>query len=251
MKTANLLLQSLSPEVFALLQPRLEEVALPTRTKLYNAGESPRYAHFMTSGIASVVSTMENGATAEVGMIGREGIVQGLHLLGDAPAPTHCMVQVDGSALRMRFAELQELFLDCDELRNRVLRQVQHQSLALGQIAACNRLHGAEERLARWLLTVQDGVQGERFRITQEFIADMLGARRTTVALGAGALQRAGLIHYQRGQMTILKRHKLEEVACECYQVTRNLALHLYGKEDSLETHRAAPRVLSGESSKR
>ena len=240
MEKINLLLSSLSPETLALLQPRLEEVALPTRTKLYNSGEVPRYAYFLTSGIASVVSTMEDGASAEVGMIGREGIVQGLHLLGDAPVPMHCVVQIEGTALRMRFTELRDIFGQSDELRTLVLRQVQHQMLTLGQIAGCNRLHEAEERLARWLLTVQDGMQQDTFHVTQEFMADMLGARRTTVALAAGALQRAGIVEYQRGEVRILNRRQLEATACECYQVTRGLALHLFGKdEQAAERHGA------------
>jgi CRP-like cAMP-binding protein len=246
LNTGNLLLDSLSTETVALLEPRLEEVALLTRTKLYNAGEVPRYAHFMASGIASVVSTMEDGATAEVGMIARDGLVQALHLMGDAPVPMHCMVQVDGSALRMRFTEAREIFEHSSEFRRLVTRQVQHQALALGQIAACNRLHGADERLARWLLTVHDGIQNNTFRITQEFIADMLGARRTTVALAAGALQRTGLIEYQRGQMTILDRTKLEAAACECYDVTRQLSLHLYGQSEPPALARRATGSDSG-----
>ena len=249
MKTPNLFLNSLPPEVFALVRSRLEEVDLPLRTKLYNAGEVPRYAHFMTSGIASIVSTMEDGTTAEIGMIGREGLVQALHLLGDAPVPMHAMVQVDGSALRMRFNDFREMFHDSPVLRNLVLRQVQHQSLALGQIAACNRLHDAEERLARWLLSAQDGVQQDTFRITQEFVAEMLGARRTTVALAAGALQRNGLIEYQRGQMTILDRRKLESAACECYRITRDLVLRLHGKGDLPEEREERRRALASDAS--
>ncbi len=183
MKYSNLFLNSLSDELIATLEPRLEEVAAPTGMRLYNAGQSPRHAHFLLEGIASVVSTMEDGASAEIGMIGRESLVEALHLLGDAPVSTDCMIQVDGRLLRMGFQELQDVFEHSAELRKLVMRQVQHQALALGQIAACNRLHEAEERLARWLLTAHDGMQGQPFRTTQEFLADMLGARRTTVAL--------------------------------------------------------------------
>ena len=234
MQFSNLLLDSLTPSTQSWLQARLEKVDLPVRARLYDAGEKPRHAHFLTSGIASIVSTMENGATAEVGMLGRESLVESLHLLGDAAVPTHCMMQVEGIAWRMRFDDLRSHFRQAPDLRDLVLRQVQHQALALSQIAGCNRLHEADERLPRWLLTVHDAVQQDTFRITQEFIADMLGARRTTVAVAAGALQRAGLIEYQRGQMTILNRRKLEAAACECYRVTRDLTLHLYAKQQQL-----------------
>jgi CRP-like cAMP-binding protein len=241
---SNLLLDSLAPSTQAWLQARLKKVDLPLRARLYDAGEKPRHAHFLTSGIASIVSTMENGATAEVGMLGRESLVESLHLLGNAPVPTHCMMQVEGVAWRMRFDDLKSYFREALDLHDLVLRQVQYQALALSQIAGCNRLHEADERLPRWLLTVHDAVQQDTFRITQEFIADMLGARRTTVAVAAGALQRAGLIEYQRGQMTILNRRKLEAAACECYRVTRDLTLALYARQQQLIQAREGDEVL-------
>jgi hypothetical protein len=155
------------------------------------------------------------------------------------------MMQVEGAAWRMRFDDLRSYFREAPDLHDLVLRQVQNQSLALSQIAGCNRLHEADQRLPRWLLTVHDAVQQDTFRITQEFIADMLGARRTTVAVAAGALQRAGLIEYQRGQLTILNRRKLEAAACECYRVTRDLTLRLYARHQQLVQARDGEGVPS------
>jgi CRP-like cAMP-binding protein len=122
---SNLLLDSLAPSTQAWLQARLKKVDLPLRARLYDAGEKPRHAHFLTSGIASIVSTMENGATAEVGMLGRESLVESLHLLGNAPVPTHCMMQVEGVAWRMRFDDLKSYFRETLDLHDLVLRRLQ------------------------------------------------------------------------------------------------------------------------------
>jgi len=123
----------------------------------------------------------------------------------------------------MRLSELEQCFSEDAELHQQLLRFVQYQSLTLSQLAACNRLHGVEERLSRWLLMVQDRVDDSYLRLTHEFLAQMIGARRSTVTLVAGTLQRLGLIEYTRGEVTILDRPRLEEVACECYAVTQKL----------------------------
>jgi CRP-like cAMP-binding protein len=207
---------------------RMKPVALPIRTVLYEAEETPKYAHFMTSGVASIVSSMSDGSSAEVGIWGKEGLVESFHLLGPAKVPNRCFIQMEGTALRMPFKEVQEEFLKQEALHQRVLQCVQSQGFILGQLAACNRLHGAEERLARWLLMVRDRAESDRFLLTQEFMATMLGARRTTVTLAAGALQRNGLIQYSRGKIHILDGKGLENVACECYQTVRNLYINFY-----------------------
>jgi len=207
---------------------RMKPIALPIRTVLYEAEETPKYAHFMTSGVASIVSSMSDGSSAEVGIWGKEGLVESFHLLGPAKVPNRCFIQMEGTALRMPFKEVQEEFLKQEALHHRVLQCVQSQGFILGQLAACNRLHGAEERLARWLLMVRDRAESDRFLLTQEFMATMLGARRTTVTLAAGALQRNGLIQYSRGKIHILDGKGLENVACECYQTVRNLYVNFY-----------------------
>jgi CRP-like cAMP-binding protein len=183
----------------------------------------------MTSGIASVVTFMVNGAGAEVGLIGREGLVEAINLLGPAASPTTAYIQSAGTALRMPFSELQEQFLTPNPLRQRILECVQGHGFVLSQLAACHGLHEIEERLARWLLMVRDRLGSDRFDLTQEFLAEMLGARRTSVTLAAGTLQRSGLIEYRRGHIHIIDRDGLESAACECYPIVRNLVSRLYG----------------------
>jgi CRP-like cAMP-binding protein len=171
---------------------------------------------------------MSDGASAEVGVWGREGLVESFHLLGKAKIPTRCFIQMEATALRLPYKELQAEFLEKPELRQTVLQCVQSQGFILGQLAACNRLHEAEERLARWLLMVRDRVDSETYFLTQEFLANMLGARRTTVTAAAGALQRKGFIKYSRGRISIVDSGGLENAACECYRTVQNLYLNFY-----------------------
>lgn len=227
----NLLLQTLPAAYRNLLMARLKPVSLPTRTVLYEPDEAPKYAHFMTSGIASIVSSMSDGASAEVGIWGSEGLVESFHLLGKARIPTRCFIQMEGSALRMPFKDLQKEFLENEGLRQCVLQCVQSQGFILGQLAACNRLHEAEERLARWLLMVRDRVQSETYYLTQEFLGNMLGARRTTVTAAAGTLQRKELISYSRGKIHIIDPDGLEQAACECYRTVRRLYVNFYNNK--------------------
>jgi CRP-like cAMP-binding protein len=224
----SLFLSSLGPNDRDFLLARSTSVDVPLRTMLYEADQKPKYAYFITSGIASVVAAVAEGGTAEVGVIGNEGMVGSLHLLGDAPVPTQCFIQLKGTALRMAFPTLQEAFSSSEGIRDRVLEFVQQQALSVSQIAGCNRLHGAEERLARWLLMVQDRVDSDILDMTQEFLAVMLGAQRTTVTMVAGTLQAAGLIEYRRGHVKIVDRQNLEDAACGCYQILKRLHVNLY-----------------------
>ena len=220
---SNALIDCLPKRLQDSIRSKLEPVSLPSSTFLYRAGEKPKFAHFLTSGLASVVTSMTDGRTSEVGIWGRESLAESMHLLGPAKVPNNCFMQVPGTALRMRFSDLQEDFNSSEPIRNLVLQSIQIQGLTLEQLAACNRLHEAEERLARWLLMVEDRVGESSYSLTQEFLGDMLGARRTTVTLAAGTLQDSGLISYRRGRIRILDREKLEAVACECYQTVRKL----------------------------
>jgi CRP-like cAMP-binding protein len=224
----NLFLDSLSAESRETLLKPCVEIDLPLRTSLYEAGSPPRYAYFLTSGIASVVTSMADGNTAEVGLIGREGVVGSFHLLGPAKVFTNCFIQLHATALRVPSVDLAAAFRSNEEVRDRVLEFVQEQAVSLGQLAGCNRLHESEERLARWLLMAQDRTGSDVLNFTQEFLAMMLGARRTTVTVIAGALQRNGLIEYRRGKVTILDREGLESVACDCYKITKQLYGGLY-----------------------
>jgi CRP-like cAMP-binding protein len=224
----NLFLNSLSGESREMLLTHCVEVDLPLRKTLYEAENLPRYAYFLTSGIASVVTVMEDGGSAEVGLIGREGLVGSFHLLGPAKVSTRCFIQLTATAFRIPFPDLVRAFRTNEEIRDRVLELVQEQALNLSQLAGCNRLHEAEERLARWLLMAQDRTGSDVLDFTQEFLAMMLGSRRTTVTVIAGVLQRSGLIEYQRGRVKILSRERLEAAACDCYRITKELYSGLY-----------------------
>jgi len=220
---SNFILAALPQELRKSLLLRMEPVDLPVETVLLRPGEKPEFAHFMTSGITSVVTFMTDGIGAEVGLIGREGMVEAFHLLGPASSPTTAFLQVSGTALRMPFADLQKEAFRLEPLLRCILEFVQRHNFTLNQLAACNGLHEIEERLARWLLMVEDRVDSPRFQLTQEFLAEMLGTRRTSVTLAAGSLQRSGLIEYTRGRIHILDREKLQGAACECYPIVREL----------------------------
>jgi len=225
---SNRILRCLPHAVRASLLERMEEVELPVATTLCRPREVPRYAHFMTSGITSVVTFMSNGKGVEVGLIGREGLVEAFHLLGSAASSSTAFLQSRGTALRMPFADLKAEFQTNEPLRTLILRFVQSQGLTANQLAACNRLHEIENRLARWLLMVSDRMEGNRFYVTQEFLAEMIGAQRSTVTLAAGSLQRNGFIEYRRGHVHIINREGLERAACECYPIMREFVSNLY-----------------------
>jgi CRP-like cAMP-binding protein len=226
----NLLLEMLPEPYRSSICARLEEVLLPAGTVLFEAEEVPRYAWFVTSGLASKMVAMSDGRSAEIGMWGSEGVVPCHYLLGGmAKGPTRCVVQMEMEALRMPFPELQKEIQRSEPLRQLVLRCAQRRSMILSQIAACNRLHDAEQRLARWLLTAHDLTGTRSILLSQGFLADILGARRTTVTLAAGALRRRRLISYRRGQIQILDCEKLRTAACECYGTVNSLFRNFYG----------------------
>ena len=226
---SNHLLSALSPACRELLLRNATAVALPLRTMLYEQRSTPTYAYFLTSGIASTVTQMSDGETAEVAMTGREGLVGGLQVLGPGQdLTTSCFTQLEGTALRIPIADLRESFQYTQEVRDLVLEFVQMEMMMISQIAACNRLQEAEERLSRWLLMARDRTGSDTLGFTQEFLAQMLGARRATVTLVAGSLQRSGLIEYHRGQVKILNNESLEAAACDCYNVIKRLYDGLY-----------------------
>ena len=245
---SNLIINALPPALKSSLLTLLQPVDLPVGTVLSSPGQPPPFAHFMTSGMTSVVTFMSDGVGAEVGIIGREGVVEAIHLLGAAPAPTTAFIQSDATALRMPFAELQQLFLAHAPLSQRILEFVQSQGFILSQLAACHGLHEIEERLARWLLMVRDRLGSDRFELTQEFLAEMLGARRTSVTLAAGTLQRSGVIKYSRGRIHVVDGKGLEDAACECYPVVRNLVSRLYPENEKRNHSDALLNQLSQQS---
>ncbi len=219
----NGFLEKLPAEVRRALTLVLEPVSLPVGVVLFEAHDRARYVHFVTSGMASIVTAMGDGAIVEVGICGREGFPEAVQLLGPQTGSRRCLAQIGGTALRMSFKRFEQEFLPIDAVRKLVMQQVQCETLALAQMVACNRLHEVEERLARWLLMVQDRLGESKVELTQEFLGQMLGTRRSSVSLAAGALQRVGLIEYRRGDIRINDHHGLEDVACECYRVIEKI----------------------------
>ncbi len=227
-QTGNRLLDSLSPPLRSELCCSARSVELPQQASLLVAGQLPAVLLFLTRGAASSVVKMSNGSSAEVAMTGVEGLVGACTLLGPLPASSESFMQVPGTGVAVDTAVLSRLFLDSAELRCRILQYIQAQSVVAGQHCACSRLHEAEARLARWLLTASDISATEELPLTQEFLAQMLGSQRTTVALVAGNLQRAGHITYSRGKVRIQDRDSLTLAACECYEVVRKTLQGLY-----------------------
>jgi CRP-like cAMP-binding protein len=202
------------------LAPHLSPVDLKVRTILLDGNTS--HAYFMEEGLASVVLTLANGATVEVGVIGIDGVVGIPILLGADGMPGETFIQVEGSAYRIDAQRLRSEFERTGQLRSHLQKYMLANLIQSAQNAACNRLHTISERLARWLLTCHDRIQSDHMPLTHEFLGQMLGAPRTTVTLAAGMLHEAGLIDYTRGHVTIKNREGLEHVACECYGTVRD-----------------------------
>jgi CRP-like cAMP-binding protein len=218
----NLLLSALPSREYKRLLPHLDHVSLAFKAVLHEPGQPISYLYFPTSGILSLLLAREGQEEGmEVGMIGREGVAGLSVFLGVATALTRSVVQVPGEALRMRADKFRALINRNSKLHELLLRYVHVFLTQLTQGAACNALHSVEKRLCRWLLTVYDRAACERFPLTHEFLAAMLGVRRATVTEAARRLRQAGLIRYGGGQLTILDRCGLERVACGCYSVVK------------------------------
>jgi len=215
----NKILLDLSDAEGTVLFSKLEFVSLPVRTVLNEVDEPIKFAFFMNDGLASILSMTSDGKSVEVGLCGREGFI-GLPLTaGLNTSPTRVIVQVAGSGFRISAKHLLAALRECPKLATALQRFVQEMALQSAQVAACNRLHEVDERLARWLLMSQDRLGGDLVPLTQEFLAHMLGTRRASVTVAAGILQKAGLITYKRGAVNVENRARLEEAACECYGI--------------------------------
>ncbi|HEV7664909.1 MAG TPA: Crp/Fnr family transcriptional regulator [Chloroflexota bacterium] len=227
----NLLLADLPPEDLAQVTAKAEPVRFDLREPLYTANEPLSHVFFVTRGMVSVVRTTLDGGTVEVGPVGRDGMV-GLPLFLDAESdPLHAFAQVlPCEAVRLDAATFRRVRDSLPELRGILGRYTCWTYSGMAQWVACARLHEAPQRMARWLLMCQDRVGGDTIPLTHEFLADMLGVRRPTVTLAAGTLQKAGLIRYSRGVVTILDRSQLEAAACECHRVSRDEYKRLFGR---------------------
>lgn len=217
----NRLLELLPAQDFEQLRPHLEEIEFPYKMPLYEAHEPIRYVYFPVQGVASLVNTMSDGASAEIGTIGNEGVVGAPTILGDRTAPTNVYVQVPGAGLRMEARILSEAMDRSRDTRVIMLRYIHAFFNQVAQSAACNHFHSIDKRCCRWLLMTHDRVQSDDFLLTQEFLAMMLGARRSSVTDAARALKLKRLINYSRGHVTILDRAGIERGACECYGVSK------------------------------
>jgi len=198
---------------------KLEFVPLPVATVLNEEGERIKYGYFVNAGLASVLKVMEDGNSIEVGLCGREGFVGLPLVVGFSSSPTRIIMQVEGSGYRIDAKDLSAVLHGCPMLAASLRRFSQELALQSEQIAACNRLHEVEERLARWLLMSQDRLGGNVVPLTQTFLAHMLGTRRASVTEAAGILQKARLISCSRGLVKIERRDGLEHASCECYGV--------------------------------
>ena len=218
----NRLLASLPPLDIARLAPHLSPVTLATNQTLHDAGAKVDTIYFVEDGICSIVASMESGSTIEVGIIGRDGFVGMAAVLDSGLATNRAYMQIPGYGYSIKTRILRQQCDESAELRSCLLRCVQSLLVQTSQTAACNRVHELEERLARWLLMCHDRMQSDFLPITHEFLGMMLGTRRTSVTVAAGMLQKAGLIAYSRGHVTIENRNGLKDAACECYQVVHN-----------------------------
>ena len=227
----NHLLSALSPDVRNRLFPHLELVELPLGKVLYESGDTLRHVYFPTDSIVSLLYVMENGASAEISVVGNEGLVGVALFMGGESTPSRGVVQSAGYAYRLAGQRIKEEFARHGELLLLMLRYTQSLITQMSQTAVCNRHHNIDQQLCRWLLLSLDRLSGSHLTMTQELIANMLGVRREGVTEAANKLQKLHVIEYRRGQITVLDRPKLETLSCECYAVVK------------LETDRLLPYV--------
>jgi CRP-like cAMP-binding protein len=213
------ILRELPREECEALFSNLEFVQLKLHEVLHEPGQTLKSAYFCNSGLISILSVFPDGKCVEVGLVGKEGFV-GLPLVaGFRSASTRAVAQIAGSAFRLDAETLVGILRQCPNLDRQLQRFSQIAAMQTTQIAACNRLHEVNERLARWLLMSADRVGSNSLALTQELLAEMLGTRRASVTVAAAILQKAGLISHSRGAVQIIDRRRLEEASCECYEI--------------------------------
>ena len=234
----NLLYSLLSFAEYQELQSHLECVSLPLGTVIHHEHEPIKYVYFPNQAMISLVATMNNGATTEISLVGKEGLVGLPVILGGQSINYEAVVQVTGTAMRIKADIIKEYFERFPQLRKIILLYIQIRLSYISQLAACNRQHKIETRLARWLLLVQDCLQTKHLPLTQEFIANMLGTNRAGVTIAAQKLQNKGIISYSRGSITVEDRKQLETLSCECYEVICEESHRLFADLDKPEWQR-------------
>ena len=217
----NLLLAALPNADYERLLPHLEQVPLELGRALYESGSHQGYVYFPTTSIVSLLYVMEDGSSAEIAIVGKEGVVGIALFMGGESTPSRAVVQSAGYGYRLRPGVLISEFGQGGHLQHLLLRYTQALITQMAQTAVCNRHHAVEKQLCRWLLLSLDRLASNELIMTQELIANMLGVRREGVTEAAGHLQTAGLIHYSRGRITVLDRPKLEARVCECFAVVK------------------------------
>jgi CRP-like cAMP-binding protein len=218
----NVILLLLPDEEYNLLRSHLEPADLPQYEILHESGAKIDFTYFLNDGMASIVALSHDGRSVEVGIVGKEGMVGMPLTVGLQQGTFRAIMQMAGSGLRVRSDVFRDALECAPTLRSELSRFALMHGLQVAQLAACNRLHEVEQRLARWLLMCQDRVDSKLLPITHEFLAQMLGTGRPSVSLAAGSLENAGLIENLRGSVKILNRKSLEDTACECYGVIQH-----------------------------
>ncbi len=226
----NHLLAALSAAVQNRLFPHLEMVAMPLGKVLYESGDALRHVYFPTDSIVSLLYVMESGASAEISVVGNEGLIGVSVFMGGESTPSRAIVQSAGNAYRLSGQRLKDEFNRHGEMLQLLLCYTQALITQMAQTAVCNRHHSIDQQLCRWLLLSLDRLPSNQLTMTQELIANMLGVRREGVTEAAGKLQKLGVIEYHRGQITVLDRPMLEQLCCECYAVVKK-------ETDRLLTH--------------
>jgi CRP-like cAMP-binding protein len=217
----NHLLEALPAADYERLLPDLELIAMPLGWAVYESGSRMSYVYFPTTSIVSLLYVMESGASAEIAITGREGLVGISLFMGGETTPSRAVVQSAGSGYRLKASALKREFALGGELQHLALRYTQALITQMAQTAVCNRHHTIDQQLCRWLLLTMDRLQGDELSMTQELIANMLGVRRGGVTAAAGQLQKDGVILYSRGHIKVLDRKLLEQRVCECYSVVK------------------------------
>jgi CRP-like cAMP-binding protein len=217
----NHLLGALADADRAAWMPQLEAVDMPLGKVLYESGSKLTHVYFPTTSIVSLLYVMENGASAEIAVVGNDGIVGVSLFMGGESTPSRAVVQSGGEGLRLKANILMQEFNRAGPVLHLLLRYTQALITQMAQTAVCNRHHSLDQQLCRWLLLSLDRLQTNELVMTQELIANMLGVRREGVTEAAGRLHRAGIIKYQRGHIMVLDRAQLEQRTCECYAVVK------------------------------
>ena len=217
----NHILEALPQAERERLFPHLKRVALPPGTVLYESGVPLRYIYFPVDCVISLLYVLENGASAEISVVGKEGLVGVSLFIGSETTSSRAIVQSGGSAYRLTGRRLMQESERRGELLHILLRYTQSLLTQMAQTAVCNRHHSVDQQLCRWLLLSLDRLTSNKLAVTQELIASLLGVRREGVTAAAGKLQKLGVIAYIRGQITVLTRPRLEQLSCECYAVVK------------------------------